>query len=74
MDQRTIAILEKQRQDLVVRVLKKHEEAEAGRLLTERILAGISEFFLLFDKDFNLLQSNRSFALPKNRIPTTESG
>ena len=74
MDHSTIAILEKQRQDLVVRVLKKHEEAEAGRLLTERILAGISEFFLLFDKDFNLLQSNRSFALPKNRIPTTESG
>lgn len=68
MDQRTIAILEKQRQDLVVRVLKKHEEAEAGRLLTERILAGISEFFLLFDQEFNLLQSNRSLALPKHRL------
>lgn len=59
MDQRTIAILEKQRQDLVVRVLKKHEEAEAGRLLTERILAGINEFFLLFDQDFLLVQTNR---------------
>ncbi len=59
MEQRTIAILEKQRQDLVVRVLKKHEEAEAGRLLTERILAGISEFFLLFDNNFMLVQANR---------------
>ena len=63
MDQRTIAILEKQRQDLVVRVLKKHEEAEAGRLLTERILEGISEFFLMFDQDFRLVQANRDFAL-----------
>lgn len=63
MDQRTIAILEKQRQDLVVRVLKKHEEAEAGRLLTEHILEGISEFFLMFDQDFRLVQANRDFAL-----------
>ncbi|MDO5674639.1 MAG: ATP-binding protein [bacterium] len=74
MDQRTIAILEKQRQDLVVRVLKKHEEAEAGRLLTERILAGISEFFLLFDQDFNLLQANRSFSLAQDRLPVMVPG
>ena len=74
MDQRTIAILEKQRQDLVVRVLKKHEEAEAGRLLTERILAGISEFFLLFDQEFNLLQANRSFSLPKDHHAATAKG
>ncbi len=74
MDQRTIAILEKQRQDLVVRVLKKHEEAEAGRLLTERILAGISEFFLLFDQEFNLLQANRSFSLPKDHLAATAKG
>lgn len=59
MDQRTISILERQRRDLVVRVLKKHEEAEAGRLLTERILSGIGEFFLLFDQDFRLARSNR---------------
>ena len=70
MEQRTIAILEKQRQDLVVRVLKKHEEAEAGRLLTERILAGISEFFLLFDKNFKLLQANHGFAPGRNYNPS----
>ena len=44
-------------------MLKKHEEAEAGRLLTERILEGISEFFLMFDQDFRLVQANRDFAL-----------
>jgi signal transduction histidine kinase len=58
---KTIKILEKQRQDLVIRVLKKHEEMEASRFFTERILAGLSEFFLLLDKDFHIIQTNREF-------------
>jgi len=61
MEQKTIQILERQRQDLVVRVLKKHEEMEAGRFFTERILAGITEFFLLLDRDFQVIQTNREF-------------
>lgn len=61
MGHKAIKILEKQRQDLVVRVLKKHEEMEASRFFTERILAGISEFFLLLDKDFEVIQTNREF-------------
>ena len=61
MHNQTIKILEKQREDLVVRVLKKHEEMEASRSFTERILAGISELFLLFDQDFQLIQANREF-------------
>ncbi|MGE4560866.1 MAG: sensor histidine kinase [Desulfobulbus sp.] len=61
MEQRTIQILEQQRQDLVIRVLKKHEEMEATRFFNERILAGLSEFFLLLDKDFQVIQTNREF-------------
>ncbi len=61
MVHKTIKILEKQRQDLVVRVLKKHEEMEATRFFTERILSGISEFFLLLDKDLQVIQTNREF-------------
>nr|WP_320010979.1 ATP-binding protein [uncultured Desulfobulbus sp.] len=61
MEQKTIQILEQQRQDLVTRVLKKHEEIEATRFFTERILAGLSEFFLLLDKDFQVIQTNREF-------------
>ncbi|MGD9947374.1 MAG: sensor histidine kinase [Desulfobulbus sp.] len=61
MEQKTIQILEQQRQDLVIRVLKKHEEMEATQFFTERILAGISEFFLLLDKDFLVIQTNREF-------------
>ncbi len=61
MHDQTIKILEKQREDLVVRVLKKHEEMEASRSFTERILAGISELFLLLDQDFKIIQTNREF-------------
>jgi PAS domain S-box-containing protein len=61
LEQKTIQILEQQRQDLVIRVLKKHEEMEANRFFTERILAGISEFFFLLDKDFKVIQANREF-------------
>ena len=61
MHDQTIKILEKQREDLVVRVLRKHEEMEASRSFTERILAGISELFLLLDQDFQVIQANREF-------------
>lgn len=61
MHDQAIKILERQRQDLVVRVLRKHEEMEASRFFTERILAGISELFLLLDQDFRVIQSNREF-------------
>jgi len=61
MHDQTIKILEKQRQDLVVRVLRKHEEMEASRSFTERILASISELFLLMDDEFRIIQTNREF-------------
>ena len=72
MEQKTIQILEQQRQDLVIRVLKKHEEMEATRFFTERILAGISEFFLLLDKDFQVIQTNREFMERTGYAPSTE--
>ena len=61
MSDQAIRILEKQREDLVVRVLRKHEEMEASRSFTERILAGISELFLLLDHEFRVIQTNREF-------------
>lgn len=61
MHDQAIKILEKQRQDLVVRVLRKHEEMEATRSFTERILTSITELFLLMDQDFSVIQANREF-------------
>ena len=61
MSNKTIKILEKQREDLLMRVLRKHEEMESSRFFTERILAGLSEFFILLDSDFHIIQVNREF-------------
>lgn len=72
MEHKTIQILEQQRQDLVIRVLKKHEEMEATRVFTERILAGIAEFFLLLDKDFQVIQTNSEFIERTGYPPLTD--
>jgi C4-dicarboxylate-specific signal transduction histidine kinase len=60
-DNRLIEILEKQKQDLVVRVLKKHEEVEAGKEFTNTILASLSDLFLLLTNTFQLVQANQEF-------------
>ncbi|WP_028582651.1 sensor histidine kinase [Desulfogranum japonicum] len=57
----TIKILEQQREDLVVRFLRKHEEAEASRSFTERVLSGIAELLLVLDQDFKIIQANKEF-------------
>lgn len=60
-DDRLIEILEKQKQDLVVRVLRKHEEVEAGREFTNKVLASLSDLFFLFTDSFQLAQANEEF-------------
>ena len=60
-DERLIEILEKQKQDLVVRVLRKHEEVEAGRDFTNKVLASLSDLFFLFTDSFQLVQANEEF-------------
>ena len=61
LDDRLIKILEKQKQDLVVRVLKKHEEVQAGKVFTNKILASLSDIFFLLSEDFHIVQANQEF-------------
>jgi len=56
-----VELLEKQKKDLVIRVLKKHEELQAGKEFTNKILTSLSEIFFLLDKDFYVVQSNKEF-------------
>lgn len=56
-----VELLEKQKKDLVIRMLKKHEELQAGREFTNKILTSLSEIFFLLDKDFYVVQSNKEF-------------
>ena len=56
-----VELLEKQKKELVIRVLKKHEELQAGKEFTNKILTSLSEIFFLLDKDFMVVQSNTEF-------------
>jgi len=56
-----VELLEKQKKDLVIRVLKKHEELQAGKEFTNKILTSLSEIFFLLDKEFYVVQSNKEF-------------
>ena len=57
-----VELLEKQKKDLVIRVLKKHEELQAGKEFTNKILTSLSELFFLLDKDYFVVQSNKEFS------------
>lgn len=60
-DSRLIEILEKQKQDLVVRFLKKHEELEAGKDFTNKILSSLFSLFFLLNEDLVIVQANQEF-------------
>ena len=61
LDKRLIAILEKQKEDLLVRFLKKHEEVQAGKEFTNKVLASLSDLFFLLTETFQLAQANQEF-------------
>jgi len=60
-EKRLIEILEKQKQDLVVRFLKKHEEVEAGKDFTDKILSSLSSLFFLLSEELVIVQANQKF-------------
>jgi PAS domain S-box-containing protein len=57
-----VELLEKQKTDLVIRVLKKHEELQAGKEFTNKILTSLNEVFFLLDKDYFVVQCNNEFS------------
>ncbi|PID76111.1 MAG: hypothetical protein CSA20_02060 [Deltaproteobacteria bacterium] len=60
-DDRLLHLFEKQKSDLVVRVLKKHEEVEAKNSFIDRILSSLSDLLLVLSEELELLQASREF-------------
>lgn len=60
-ENRLVKLLEKQKTELVIRVLKKHEELQAGKEFTKKILTSLAELFFLLDKDLYVVQCNNEF-------------
>lgn len=61
LDAKLVALLEKQKRDLVLRVLEKHEEAEQAKVFSEKILASIPDLFFVMNNDFQLIKANEEF-------------
>lgn len=59
MSDEIVKILQKQRQDLVVRVLRKHQEVQTARSFVEQVLCTISELLLVLDEQFQVVQVNQ---------------
>lgn len=68
-----VELLEKQKKDLVLRVLKKHEELQAGKEFTNKILTSLSELFFLLDKDYFVVQCNNEFSECLGYAPDREN-
>lgn len=58
-DDRLIQILEKQKQDLVVRFLQKHEEVEANRSFINKIMSNLSDLIIILSKDLEIVQASK---------------
>ncbi len=60
-DEPLIHLFEKQKSDLIVLVLKKHEEVEAKNSFIDRILSSLSDLLLVLSENFEILQAGREF-------------
>lgn len=60
-NEKLVELLERQKQDLVVRILKKHEEVQTEKVFSEKILASLSDLFFVMTKDFVIANSNEEF-------------
>lgn len=56
-----IDILERQKKDLVVRFLKKHEEAEANKSFIDKIMSNLSDLIVVLSADLKIVQANKEF-------------
>ncbi len=56
-----IDILERQKKDLVIRFLKKHEEAEANRSFIDKIMSNLSDLIIVLSADLHIVQASREF-------------
>ncbi len=72
-EDRLISILERQKQDLVVRFLKKHEEAQANRSFLDKIMSNLPDLIIVLSADFRIVQASSEFhealGYPPDKLP-----
>lgn len=60
-EDRLIQLLEKQKKELVIRTLQKHEEIKTEKAFTDKLIASLSDILIVLDNDLNIIKVNREF-------------
>ena len=60
-DAKLVELLEKQKRELVVRVLKQHEEVQSEKVFSDKILTNLSDLFFVMTENFVIVKSNEEF-------------
>lgn len=60
-EENIIRLLEKQKRELVVRALMKHEEAQAEKIFADKLITSLSDLFFVMSDNFTIVKTNAEF-------------
>lgn len=61
IEERLIHLLEKQKRELVIRSLKKHEEIKSEKAFTDKIIGNLSDILIILNGRMQIIKVNREF-------------
>lgn len=61
IEERLIHLLEKQKKELVIRTLKKHEEIKSEKAFTDKIIANLSDILIILNGRMQIIKVNSEF-------------
>jgi len=61
VEEKLIALLEKQKQELVIRTLQKHEEMKGEKTFTDNLIANLNDILIILNGDLEIVKVNREF-------------
>ncbi|MEW6600961.1 MAG: ATP-binding protein [Nitrospirota bacterium] len=61
IEERLINLLEKQKKELILRTLKKHEEIKSEKAFTDKIISNLSDILIILNSRMQIIKVNREF-------------
>lgn len=61
LDDKLINLLEKQKKELVIRTLQKHEEIKTEKAFTDKLIASLSDILIICNNEMEVIKVNREF-------------
>ncbi|MEW6108728.1 MAG: ATP-binding protein [Nitrospirota bacterium] len=60
-EEKLISLLEKQKSELVIRTLQKHEEIKSEKAFTDKIIANLSDILIVINNNMEVIKFNKEF-------------